>query len=103
MATTSTLTTRIDRELSALLAELRDLPNVVREWGDLSDATRASIALDWDHLLIDILRSVERCAEKSELNDEQQRRLQEVYVLLDNMQDDLKRLGFPVPATFSSS
>jgi hypothetical protein len=103
MATTSTLTTRIDRELNALLAELRDLPNVAREWDTLSATTRASVALDWDHLLIDILRSVEHRAQRRELNDEQQRRLHEVYVLLDDVRDDLKRLGFPVPAPFSSS
>jgi hypothetical protein len=103
MATTSTLTTRIDRELNALLAELRDLPTVVREWDALSDATRASVALDWDHLLIDILRSVEHHAQRHELNAEQQHRLSEVYVLIDDLHDDLQRLGFPVPASLPST
>jgi hypothetical protein len=97
------LTTRIDRELKALLTELRDLPNISREWDNLPDATRASVALDWDHLLIDILRSVEHHAQRHELNDEQQGRLREVYGLLDAMRDHLQRLGFPVPASLSSS
>jgi hypothetical protein len=101
MATTSSLTSRIDRELDALLAELRDLPNVVQEWDDLSDATRASVTLDWDHLLIDVLRSVEHHARCRELNDDQQRRLHEVHGLLDEMRDNLQRLGFSVPASLT--
>ncbi len=50
--------TRSEQELDALLTELADLPNVVREWDNLPDATRASVALDCGHLLIDILRDV---------------------------------------------
>ena len=98
MATTPTIAARIDQNLDALILELEDLPNVVREWDSLPDATRASVGLDWDHLLIDILSDVELRAWKHELNAEQQRRLCEVYRLLDNMRADLHRLGFPVPS-----
>ena len=97
MATLPTHRARIDQELDALLLELADLPNVVREWDTLSEATRASVALDWDHLLIDILRDLQQRAQRRELNDEQQRRLQEVYGLLDDMRANLSQLGFPVP------
>ncbi len=48
-------------------------------------------------MLIDILRSVEQCAQQRELNNDQQRRLDEVYGLIEDMRDDLQRLGFPVP------
>jgi hypothetical protein len=98
MVTTSTIAARIDQGLDALILELEDLPNVVREWDTLPEAARASVGLDWDHLLIDILSDVERRAQKHELDEEQQRRLREVYRLLENMRADLDRLGFPIPA-----
>jgi hypothetical protein len=55
MAAPAALAVRIDRDLAALLAELPDLPNVVAEWDSLFPATRASVAMDWQHLLADYL------------------------------------------------
>jgi hypothetical protein len=59
MAAPTTVAARIDRYLSALLAEVADLPNVVAEWDSMPPATRASVALDWDHLLADYLAELD--------------------------------------------
>ena len=59
MAATPALATRINREFDALLAELRDLPTVAQEWDGLPDSVRASVGLEWDHLLLDVLRNVQ--------------------------------------------
>ena len=103
MATTPTLTDRIDQELDALLAELRDLSTVVSEWADLPQPTRASIALDWDHLLLGVLRDVQHFEQRSALNEGQGECLREVYELLNDMRPNLERLGFPVPTALPAS
>jgi len=91
--------TRIDRELDALLVELRDLPTVVQEWDDLPESVRASVSLDRDHLLLDVLRDLQQRKQRSELDDQQLRRLHEAHDLLCDEAQSLKRLGFPVPAS----
>ena len=99
MATTPTLTARIDRELDALMAELRDLPTVAREWDDLPESVRASVGLDWDHLLLDVLRDVQQIEQRAEFSEHQRERLLEVYGLLDDARPTLERLGFPAPTS----
>lgn len=103
MATTSTLTARIDQKIDALLAELRDLPTVAEEWDELPESVRGSVALDWDHLLLDVLRDVQQFEQRSALSELQRERLREVYELLDDMRPTLERLGFPVPTVVSPS
>jgi len=59
MTAPTTVAARIARYLTALLAEVADLPNLVAEWDRLPPAARASVALDWDHLLADYLTELE--------------------------------------------
>ena len=61
MAAPTAITSRIDRSLRALLAEVQDLPRTAEEWDALPDGERAAIALDWDHLLADYLVELDRC------------------------------------------
>lgn len=92
------MTARINQSLDALLAELRDLPVLAAEWDTLSDAIRASVALDWDHLLIDLLGELLQFNQRSELSREQHDQLIEVQRLLDDARPLLGRLGFPIPS-----
>jgi hypothetical protein len=51
--------TRIDRGLDAILADLADLPIWVVEWDRLPEEERASLSLEWDHMMADYLPELE--------------------------------------------
>ncbi len=78
MASPTAVTTRIDRSLQALLAEVRALADTTEEWDTLSDDERAAIALDWDHLLADYLTELECLCHAGEMTVEQQGRYREL-------------------------
>ena len=78
MAAPTAITSRIDRSLRALLAEVQDLPRTAEEWDALPDGERAAIALDWDHLLADYLVELDRFCREGEMTDDQQRHYQEL-------------------------
>jgi hypothetical protein len=92
-ATTSTVATHIDHRLDALLAELADLPNVAREWSTLSETTRASVELDWDHLLADYLPELQCYHRTGDMSAEQGARYQQMLDLLRQSSTTLTQLG----------
>ncbi len=59
MATTTEITGRIDRSLHAILAEAQDLPSRADKWDSLPEWERASISLEWDHLMADYLTELD--------------------------------------------
>ena len=46
---------RIERSLTTVLAETRELPTIEKEWATLPDGNRASFGLEWDHWMADYL------------------------------------------------
>lgn len=100
MATTTSIAERIDVGLRAVLAEVEDLPTVAEEWAALSDANRASIALDWAHLMADFLPELEEAFRADEMTPEQQTRYQTLRQKLSAALPIIERLRLyrpPVP------
>jgi hypothetical protein len=97
MAAASAVTMRIDRSLQSLLAEVEDLPNLAAEWDLLPDGARASIALDWDHLMASIMAELSQAYQSDAMSWEQQERY---LLLISNVWEAMPiidRLGFYHP------
>ena len=102
MAAPTRVAARIDSYLFALLAEIADLPNVTAEWDSLSPAARASVSLDWDHLLADYLPELETHYHAAAMTAEQRERYGELRRQLQAALPLFERLGWlpiPVPLT----
>jgi hypothetical protein len=100
MAAPATVSARIDRSLSALSAELADLPTLAAEWDTLTDANRASVALDWDHLLADYLAELEDHYRADAMSPGQRETYRDLRRKLAAARPTLARLRFwplPVP------
>lgn len=93
MATTTEVTARVDRGLRSLLTEVADLPNLAAEWERLSDGERASIALDWDHLMATYLPELDRLYRSHEMNVEQQARYRTLLHTLHDALPIIERLA----------
>ena len=100
MAAPTTIASRIDRSLHALLAEARTLAGTAEEWDALSDGERAAIALDWDHLLADYLTELDRFCQAGEMTADQQQRYRDLLQQLQKALPFFDRLGLlPLPVT----
>lgn len=97
MATTTQTTDRIERSLSALLAEVDWLPNTVTEWATTPESERISISLDWDHLLIDYLAELDVYYFLDEMTAEQQERYQTLLQKLRDAQPLFTQIGISQP------
>ncbi|MGI8689502.1 MAG: hypothetical protein ACR2M3_13090 [Thermomicrobiales bacterium] len=84
MATTTEITSRVERSLSALLAELDWLPNTAAEWDGLSDTEQVSISLDWDHLIADYLTELDEFYHAGKMTAEQRERY---HLMLHKLKD----------------
>lgn len=90
----------IESALHALLSELASLPATAAEWDSLPDWNRASIALDWAHLMADYLPELRRCSEDGSMTTEQCVRYRELLRELKAALPTIERLGLyrpPVP------
>lgn len=98
MATTTEIADRIERDLYALHAELEWLPNTVAEWDETADWERASISLDWDHLLCDYLGELQRFWHDRAMTADQEVRYQDLVRRLRDAMPLFDRLGLlPLP------
>ncbi len=98
MAAPTIVTSRVERSLNALLAEVRELPGVAADWDNLSDGERAAIALDWDHLIADYLTELEGFRRSAAMTAEQETRYHELVRHLHEAQPLFRRLGLqPIP------
>jgi Xaa-Pro aminopeptidase len=103
MPSPTTVATRIDRSLHAMLAEVRALAGTAEEWDTLSDAERAAIALDWDHLLADYLTELDRFFQAGEMTAEQQQHYQALLQQLREALPIFDRLGLlPLPSMLTT-
>ncbi|MBA2447187.1 MAG: hypothetical protein H0V51_04080 [Chloroflexi bacterium] len=98
MVATSNVALRIEQGLGALIAEVNDLPNLAKEWEELPDWNRASISLDWDHLLADYLTELERVYRGGAMTPDQQARYRELRCKIRAALPLFERLRFlPIP------
>lgn len=80
MATKTEIAGRAERDLESVLLFNRDLPEILEEWDALSDGERASLSLEWDHLMGSYLTELEDYRRAGALSPEQEysyRRLRE--------------------------
>jgi hypothetical protein len=100
MATAANVTHRIERSLSALLAEIEDLPNVSAEWHAWPDGERASFSLSWDHLMADYLTELDEYARAGAMTPEQERRYRDLLCKLKEALPLIQRLNlYPPPVS----
>ncbi len=97
MVATPAVAARIERSLRSLLAEVEDLPSLAVDWGQLPESERASIALDWDHLLASYLTELNHAYRAGEMTAEQRVRYQTLLRKLRDAGPLMARLDFPRP------
>ena len=100
MATETTREERIELRLNALLASVGDLPGIAEEWNALGDAERASLSLDWDHLMADYLTELDIDYEDGKMAAGQRARYRELLRKLREAMPIILRLDWyrpPIP------
>ena len=97
MATQAVIATRIERSLHALLAEAEDLPCTAEEWDQLADGERASVSLDWAHLMADYLTELDQYYRAGTMTPDQQVRYRAVLCKLKAVLPIIERLDFYRP------
>lgn len=97
MVATPAVAARIERSLRSLLAEVEDLPALAVDWEQLPESERASIALDWDHLLASYLTELHHAYHAGEMAAEQRVRYQALLRKLRDAEPLMARLDFPRP------
>ncbi|MBI4492881.1 MAG: hypothetical protein HY690_08830 [Chloroflexi bacterium] len=71
MATKTDVSSRIERSLIATLAEVEDLPALATEWDTLAEGVRASLSLEWDHLMADYLTELDEYFRAGQMTSDQ--------------------------------
>ncbi len=97
MATTTGITGRIDRSLHAILAEVQDLPSRADKWDSLPEWERASISLEWDHLMADYLTELDEAYRTGRMAPPQERRYRNLLRQLEAVLPIIERLNFYRP------
>lgn len=59
MASTATVSGRLDRDIDSLRSFLDDLPDLADQWERLEEGPRVSLSLEWDHLMADYLTELD--------------------------------------------
>ena len=89
---------RADGMLSAVRLTNRDLPEILEEWDDLADGERASLSLDWDHLMGSYLAELEEYRRAGVLSEEQERAYERLRGELEENFPVIERLNFYRPS-----
>lgn len=59
MATSRSVSRRLDRDFVSIEGFLTDLPALAEEWDRLDDGAQTVLSLDWDHLIADYLTELD--------------------------------------------
>ncbi|MDQ2785297.1 MAG: hypothetical protein M3Y58_09890 [Chloroflexota bacterium] len=97
MAAKTEVTDRVERRLSGILAEVDWLPNTAAEWNELPDGERASISMDWDHLMADYLPEIHNAYHADQMTPDQRARYYELLHKLKDAQPIFERLNLYRP------
>jgi len=76
---------------------LDDLPEVARDWPQMSDAERASWSLDWDQVIGGDVRLLERQRRSDQMTPDQQARYRDLLCKLKEALPIIERLGLYRP------
>lgn len=91
MAAPARVERRVEIGLESLELTLGDLPEVAREWGELSGSEQASWSLDWDNLMATYLPLLDRHYRSGRMTAGQATRYRE---LLKKLKDALATIQY---------
>jgi len=97
MAPQVQLDLRVGLRLEALGSMLADLPDVAREWPDLSAAERASWSLDWDQAMGALQAVLGPAYSDANMSSEQQACYRKVLADLQTALPHIRTLQLAVP------
>ena len=97
MAATTQIANRIERSLHAVMCDIHDLPDWTDEWEGMNDGERASLSLEWDHMMDDYLTELDEYYRAGMMSSEQQTRYQALLRTLRGSFPILRRLNLRLP------
>lgn len=97
MVTKTEIANRIERSLRALVAEVDWLPNTAAVWDEIPDAERASISLDWDHLIATYLTELDTFYRADKMTSQERDRYHELLHKLKEAQPIFEQLNLYRP------
>ena len=89
---------RADGRLQAVSLTNRNLPEILEEWDDLADGERASLALDWDHMMGSYLPELVRYHRAGVLSEEQEEAYERLKQELEQNLPVIEKLNFYRPS-----
>ena len=98
MATKDEMAEPADRAIEAVSLTNRDLPEILEEWDDLADGERASLALDWDHMMADYLPEIVRYHRAGVLSEGQEEAYERLRAELEENLPIIEKLNFYRPS-----
>ena len=98
MAAKTEIAGRAERDLTAVLLFNRDLPEILAEWDELADGERASLSLEWDHLMGSYLTELEEYRRAGALSEEQEGSYRQLREELEENLPIIERLNFYRPS-----
>ncbi len=96
MAAQATVNERIDLKLSAIAAEIENLPAIVDEWPHMLDDHQAGFLLEWDEMMAR-MESLDRARIAYQMHPIQQARYRELLCKLEEALPSIEQLGLPRP------
>lgn len=87
---------RIESWISAVDAELSDLPQLVLEWDELTEDNRLTYALEWDDIVGQI-RLLDRSCRTAQMTPDQEARYGALLAKLKDVQPIIERLKLHGP------
>ncbi len=97
MAATPALTDLTERRLDLLLAEIVELPTTSAAWDSIEEWERASISLEWSHLMADYLTQIDEHYRGDGVATDQRTRYQELLRKLRDALPIVERLNLYRP------
>lgn len=97
MATKTDIASLVENKTEQVLLFTRDLREMHDEWETLADGERASLGLEWAHLMADYLTVVEEHYAAGALDEHQGRRYQELKGELKEALPIIQALNFYRP------
>ncbi|MBI4497627.1 MAG: hypothetical protein HY689_07010 [Chloroflexi bacterium] len=91
---------RADLHLDSLISLVDDLPGLDNEWEEMTESAQASMSLEWDHLMADVLTELAEYARDGLLSPDQQERYQDLKRKLKALLPLIQKLNWyrpPIP------
>jgi hypothetical protein len=96
MAAQATVNERIDLKLSAIAAEIDDLPAIAEEWPHMPDDHQAAFLLEWDEMMAR-MESLDRAFHSHDMTSTQQALYNTLLRKLEEATPTVRQLGLTRP------